>query len=250
MSDPSTLTDALLSALRPLGTPARADGERRYLRSDLTHLGVAMPGIRSVVRAHLDGHPGLDGPAALEAAPVLWAADVYELRQAAVLLLERRRRDLGTDDLHAVEDLLREAHTWALVDPLAIKVVGDIALRDAAAWRHIDRWVTDREMWLRRSALLAHLPALRADLAAFPRFAAHADALLDEREFFIRKAIGWVLREVAKRDSGVVRDWLEPRMRRASGVTRREALTYLPEADRSRLAAAAAAPGRGGAVTP
>jgi 3-methyladenine DNA glycosylase AlkD len=59
----------------------------------------------------------------------------------------------------------------------------------------LDRWATDPDFWIRRSSLLAELRPLRAgaDLAPFLR---RADAMLDEREFFIRKAIGWVMREV------------------------------------------------------
>ena len=51
--------------------------------------------------------------------------------------------------------------------------------------------------------------------------------MLNEREFFIRKAIGWVLREVSKSHPNVVRAWVEPRLGQMSGVTRREALKYL-----------------------
>jgi hypothetical protein len=60
------------------------------------------------------------------------------------------------------------------------------------------------------------------------QFGRHADALLDEREFFIRKAIGWVLRETGKRRPQEVYDWLAPRVGRASGVTFTEAVKYLP----------------------
>ena len=65
--------------------------------------------------------------------------------------------------------------------------------------------------------------------------------MLDEREFFIRKAIGWVLREAGKTRPERVVEWLEPRLGRASGLTVREAVRWLPEADRARLVAAAGA---------
>ena len=68
--------------------------------------------------------------------------------------------------------------------------------------------------------------------------ARYADAMLDEREFFIRKAIGWVLRETSKRRPREVYDWLLPRARRASGVTMREATKYLSPEQRDALLAA------------
>lgn len=102
----------------------------------------------------------------------------------------------------------------------------------------LDRWADDGDFWVRRTAMLALLPALRRGGGDFDRFARYADAMLEEREFFIRKAIGWVLREVGKRRPALVAEWLEPRVHRVSGVTFREAVKYLPPADRERLTAA------------
>jgi 3-methyladenine DNA glycosylase AlkD len=69
-------------------------------------------------------------------------------------------------------------------------------------------------------------------------FLRRADRMLDEREFFIRKAIGCVLRELGKRRPAEVVAWLAPPTDRASGVTMREAVKYLPRADADRLMAA------------
>lgn len=89
----------------------------------------------------------------------------------------------------------------------------------------------------RRSVLLVLPGPLRRGEGDFPRFSRYADAMLDEREFFIRKAIGWVLREVGKTRPRLVSDWLLPRASRASGVTMREAVKYLPAPQRQRLLA-------------
>jgi len=62
--------------------------------------------------------------------------------------------------------------------------------------------------------------------------------MLAEREFFIRKAIGWVLRETGKRQPDLVATWLAPRAARASGVTMREAVKWLPADQRDTLMAA------------
>jgi 3-methyladenine DNA glycosylase AlkD len=91
----------------------------------------------------------------------------------------------------------------------------------------LDRWATDDDFWLRRSALLALLVPLRKGGGDLDRFLRHADAMLDEKEFFVRKAIGWVLRDVGKKRPDVVFAWLLPRARRASGVTLREAVKPL-----------------------
>ena len=67
----------------------------------------------------------------------------------------------------------------------------------------MDRWATDGDFWVRRSSLLAELRPIRAG-APLDRFLARADPMLGEREFFIRKVIGWVLREAGKRQPGEV----------------------------------------------
>jgi 3-methyladenine DNA glycosylase AlkD len=226
---------AIEARLRTVGTPERATHEQRYLKSSLDFLGATVWQIRDVVKAYLVEADDLDHDALMALVDALWSEPIHERRMAATALLELRSGLLGAADLPAVERLIRESLTWALVDGLAADVVGDILVRDeAATLRTLDRWAADDEFWLRRSALLAWLRPLRNG-APLDRFLAYADAMLDEREFFIRKAIGWVLREAGKRRPSAVADWLAPRTHRASGVTMREATRYLPEGDRERL---------------
>jgi 3-methyladenine DNA glycosylase AlkD len=154
---------------------------------------------------------------------------------AAVLVLERSAGALSVDDLPVLERLVRESRTWALVDGLATGVVGRIAGSDAGrAAPILDRWALDPDFWVRRASLLAELRPIR-DGASLDRFVARADSMLGEREFFIRKAIGWVLREAGKRRPAEVTAWLAPRTHRASGVTMREAVKYLSPGDAERL---------------
>ena len=96
----------------------------------------------------------------------------------------------------------------------------------------------DDDFWVRRSAMLALLIPLRQGEGDFDRFARYANGMLEEKEFFIRKAIGWVLREVSKKRPEVVYDWIAPRTHRASGVTMREAVKYLPGERREGLMSA------------
>ena len=218
-----------------VGTPGRAVQEKRYLKSDLTFLGATVWQIRAEVKAAARAGPDLDHDRLLALVEALWSRPVFERRMAATVLLELRTDLLTVDDLPLVERLLRESHTWALVDGLAVDVVGAVLAADPdRTMTVLDRWSTDDDFWIRRSALLAWLRPLRHG-APLDRFLGYADAMLDEKEFFIRKAIGWVLREVGKRRPEEVSRWLAPRTHRASGVTMREATKYLPDADRERL---------------
>ncbi len=133
--------------------------------------------------------------------------------------------------------MLRSSGTWALVDGLAVNVAGGLVERYPELTATLDRWATDTDFWLRRSALLALLRPLRRGGGDFDRFARYADQMVTEREFFIRKAIGSVLRETAKTRPALVSAWLGPRVHRASGVTVREAVKPLPPDLRIRLLA-------------
>jgi 3-methyladenine DNA glycosylase AlkD len=230
-------------ALRAAGTPDRALQEKRYLKSSLVHLGATVPSIRKVVMGVRRSRPDLDRAALLDLVQALWGRKIHECRAAAVELLELLGDRLLRADLGGVlERFLRDARTWALVDGLAASVAGPLVERFPSLGATLERWAADGDFWIRRSALLAELIPLREGRGDFARFGRHADAMLGDPEFFIRKAIGWVLRDTSRRDPKRVAAWLLPRAARASGLTLREATKWLPAARRAEILAAA---GRG-----
>jgi 3-methyladenine DNA glycosylase AlkD len=237
------LADELTARLREHGSPARAVSERAYLKSSYEHFGVSVPVGRQVVKRFAREHSELDQRrGVLAVVAELWTQPVYERRRAGLELLMLRSSMLTVSDLAFVERLLRESRTWALVDGLA----GDVAGRLVAAHEsdptvdaRLDGWAADQDFWVRRSALLAHLIGLKSG-RGFDRFCRYADAMLEESEFFIRKAIGWVLREEGARRPEEVTAWLLPRATRCSGVTLREAVKHLPPEQVAVIRAAAA----------
>lgn len=239
--DANALAAGLERALRAAARPERAEQERRYLKSTLVHLGASVPAIRKAASELRRSRPELTREELLAVVDALWSRGIHECRAAAVELLELYPELLASKDLAgAIERLLRDSRTWALVDNLAASVAGSLVERFPALGRTLDRWAEDEDFWIRRSALLAELVALREGRGDFARFGGHADAMLGEREFFIRKAIGWVLRDTSRRDPERVARWLLPRAARASGLTLREATKHLPAARRAEILAAAA----------
>jgi 3-methyladenine DNA glycosylase AlkD len=233
--DPEGAALAVAEALRAVGTADRAAQEKRYLKSELEFFGVTVPELRRVVKGAVRGYPGLDEAQMVAWAVALWRAPVHERRMAAAEILTLAAPRMGAGDLTTVELLLRQSGTWALVDGLAVNVAGAIALRDPRSWPVIDRWAVDADFWVRRSALLALLPGVRAGRPDLARFTRYGEPLLAEREFFIRKAIGWVLREISRRDPDWVARWTQDHLTAMSGVTFREAVRRLPAAEAERL---------------
>ncbi len=222
--------------LRGLADPARAEQEKRYLKSELEHYGAGVPAVRKVARA---ASRDLDHDEVVGVVEALWSRAVHECRLAAVELLDVHAPLLRPTDLALVERLLRGSRTWALVDGLAANVAGGLVERfPRQTGATLDRWAADDDFWLRRSALLALLRPLRRGEGDFERFSRYADAMLEEREFFIRKAIGWVLRDTSRKRPDLVAAWLEPRAARSSGIIVREAVKHLTEDQRVRILSA------------
>jgi 3-methyladenine DNA glycosylase AlkD len=238
--DPTAVVAAVARRYRQLGSTTRASGEKAYLKSPLRFHGVTVPVVRGqaaeLVRAAI---PELADRRHLRAlAAAFYATDFHDLRSTGIALMERRQALLTAADLPWLVDLVRRSANWAHVDWLVTKVVGPILARAPAAVRRrtLRAWARDADLWVRRAALLAQLDQLRAGGGDFPLFAELAAPMLPEKEFFIRKAIGWVLREVGHRRPQLAFEFLRAHRDQASGLTLREGSRRLPPAMRAALA--------------
>lgn len=216
---------------------ARAAQEKRYLKSALEFIGTGMPAIRAAAKRFERAHPELSRRSVLALSRQLWQADVHELRAVAVALLELHGSELRVSDLPQLIRHVRAAKTWALVDWIATKVIGPLVVRDAEAREQLDRWARDADFWVRRTALLAWHDALLAGGGDFDHFARLARPMLGESEFFIRKAIGWVLRSTARRTPQRTYAFVAKHASELSGLSFREAVRNLPPRQQRELSA-------------
>lgn len=228
---------ALTAALAPHADLARAAGAQRYLKSSLRFLGVTVPVVRKTAAQWVREHPELTGAGALALAQALWRTDVHELRSLGIGILERVRAQLTAAEVPGLIALVRDADTWAHVDWLAIKVIGPLVVQSVAGRKQLVRWARDDNFWVRRTALLAWHDALLAGGGDFEHFAQLARPLLADREFFIRKAIGWVLRSTARRTPGRTIGFVRAHAQELSALSFREAVRNLPAAQIARLTA-------------
>ncbi|WP_105030465.1 DNA alkylation repair protein [Arthrobacter ruber] len=152
------------------------DYERRH-GDHLEYYGASVGAVRGTLRNAQRRYPGLGHDDVTALASELWSRPVFERRLAAAVLLQSSVRLLRSSDLTRIEGFLRSAHLPDLVDPLAVDVVGPLLLRlrgqDAVrAHAVLERWAAADDPWLRRAAVLAHLPAFRTgegDGASFRR---------------------------------------------------------------------------------
>jgi 3-methyladenine DNA glycosylase AlkD len=215
--------------LRKRGTPERAAGSKAYMKSELDFFGVTSADLRTVGAEFVKERKSALDRAALRAiAERLFATGNFDVRSAAIVVLDRRRKELREEDLDWVIALVREAGCWAHVDYLATKIVGAIVGDPPRAKAQLRAWAKDGDVWVRRTALLCQLDALRGGGGDFELWAEVAGPMVEEREFWIRKALGWVLREVSKKRPELTSGFLRAHGARCSGLTIREATKYLP----------------------
>ncbi len=221
------LAEALRSRLAPHADPERARAQQAYLKTTLPMMGLTRPTQGSVFRAFLKEHPPADRAAWEAGARALWAGPERDLKYAAVEWVKGfRGRYLDLQAIPLIEAMIREGAWWDLVDDLAANAVGPIVLAHREAMRPVlDRWIADPDLWIRRTAILAQLKHREAtDLEQLFAFCLRQ---ADDRTFWIRKAIGWALRQHARTNPAAIRAFLALHGARFSGLTRREASKHL-----------------------
>ncbi|CAN7492030.1 DNA alkylation repair protein [Knoellia sp. LjRoot47] len=231
MTDRGTeLVDALRAALRTGADAERAVGQQGYMKSAMPFLGLTSPGRRALVRPLLaDPALRLDTRKAFERAVLtLWDEAAFrEERYAALDLLRHRtyRSWRDPDVMPLVEHLVVTGAWWDLVDETS-NVVGEVLLLDPEGeGLRMRDWSERESLWLRRSAIISqlrHKERTDTDLLE-----AVIEPNLDDHEFFIRKAIGWALRQYARTDPVWVQTFVDRHTHRLSGLSRREALKHL-----------------------
>ncbi len=218
-----------------VGSPARAAGAKAYMKSALRFHGVDAATVRKAARDYRKLRPPTRDSLRRDV-DALYATDGFELRWAALCLLELDATLLQQRDAAWIVDLCRRSGCWAHVDQVSVHVLGVLVARHPTLARSLRRWGKDRDFWVQRAALLSLLVPLARGGGDFALFCELAVPLLESREFLLRKAIGWILRAVSKKRPALVRDFLRRHGARCSGVTLREARKYLSSknADRAR----------------
>lgn len=222
------LIGAIRGALAGAGDASRAPQMRRYMKSAMPYHGVRAPDVRKIVKAEVEARPLMDRRAWEATVRALFdeATHREEWYVAAGLLRHPTYRTyLTVGALPLTEHLVVRAAWWDVVDDTS-HAVGDILLVDRDGAEPVVRgWIGSRDIWLRRVAIICQLGHReRTDVRLL------SDAIvpaLTEREFFLRKAVGWALREYAKTDPAWVLAFVDHHAEGMSALSRREALKHL-----------------------
>jgi len=223
LSSPADLVTTLQAALEAAAVPGQAEPMTAYMKHQFAFLGVPAPARRAAQKPTLDALAPATGDELIAFARACWAdACPRELQYAATDALRRHNKALPAVHLPDLAALITTRSWWDTVDALATHAVGPLVARHPELSTTMDAWIDDNDRWLARTAILHQL--LWKDRTDASRLFAYADRRAADTDFFIRKALGWALRQYARTDPEAVRAYVESRGDRLSLLTRREAL--------------------------
>lgn len=220
-------------ALAASADPQRAPAMQRYMKSALPYYGVPSAGVRAAARGLIAAHPLAERADWDDTIRALYDGARYREERYVALEVAGHRRYSVFRDPSSVElwrHLIVTGAWWDLVDTLAAHRVGEVLSRYPQAVRPVIwSWATDDDLWLRRTALICQLSfGSDTDLALLTYAVdANVEGTRYGSEFFVRKAIGWALRQYARTEPDWVRAFVAERAGVLSGLSRREALKHL-----------------------
>jgi 3-methyladenine DNA glycosylase AlkD len=201
--------------------PEAAAPMSKYLLHKFPFLGISTPQ-RSALLLPLFAElkPWIDEGFLADAAERLWKLREREYHQAGAFLLHRFQKKLTPVSLALLRTLIQKNSWWDSVDALATRCVGPLVLRYPKLQAEMDAWSVDENMWIRRCAILHQLGY--KDRTDTERLFGYCLVNAADQEFFIRKAIGWALRQYAYTDARAVIEFVEnhPEL---SNLSKREA---------------------------
>lgn len=229
------LVEAVRAAIAAHCDPERAARQQAYMKSAVPYQGLTTPELRALLRPVLAEHRLPDRAAWEAAVTTLWSRPRVREEWYAALAVVRHRRYAGWRSevaaLDLYEHLVRAGAWWDVVDEIATHPVSEVlaAHREVATPR-IAAWSVSDDLWVRRTAVLSQLH--HRDTTDTDLLRRVLDANLEGTaygsQFFMRKAVGWALRQYAHTDPAWVRAYVDARADRLSGLSRREALKHLP----------------------
>ena len=223
------LARAVREALQSAADPAKAPQMQAYMKSVMPFRGVSSPVQKALWKRIFPAHPLASRAEWRRVTLELWrGAEFREERYAAVALTDLRVYALyrTVSSIPMFEEMIVTGAWWDFVDAIATHQLGDVLGADTPRMSTLmRRWARDRDMWKRRAALLCQIRFKRdTDLDLLYDCIAPN---LDDSQFFIRKAIGWALRQYAWVDAPEVRRYVRQNRARLSPLSVREALKNL-----------------------
>jgi len=215
--------------LKEKANPEKAVNEKAYLKSPYKFFGVSVPITEKIAKDFKRSHMDASSEFVIALAKRLWDSEYHDEKRLGLRILQYYPGYLGLATMPMLEDMLKQATGWDFVDNISIHLVGTILEKDKGASAYLKKWGRSGNFWVRRASLISQVLLFRKGVGEKRLFFRLAEDMISEKEFFIRKAIGWALREMSKTDADSTFDFLMKIKDRASSLTLREGSKRLPE---------------------
>lgn len=214
----------LVESFRAAENPERAYWSKRYLKDQFEFIGLDAKQLRMLLREFFTefGYPEIQYMESF--CRYLWELPEREYQAAGVEVLRKMAKKLEKEDIKWIEKLITTKSWWDTVDGLAVWVVGNYFRKYPDQIIPVtSRWMDTGNMWLQRVCLIFQLQYKeKTDTILLARY---IERLASHKDFFIRKAIGWALRQYSKTDPDWVRAFIDSHP--LSGLSVREGRKYL-----------------------
>lgn len=216
------ITKYINNELKRHGDETKAPQMQAYMKTDQPFYGVQSKLRKHIFRDAIRKYPITSRDSWEKVILELWNGTHREEMYQALEIAERYKKYHDEAAWNLFEKLLRSATNWDTVDLLSSNLIG----RLVETYRHFEKqlveWSNDNNFWVRRASLLAHLK--HKEKTNTKLLASTILKLSQEEEFFIRKAIGWVLRQYSYTDPEWVLQFVKNHEDKLSGLSKREAL--------------------------
>lgn len=223
---PQSAVELVQAALSDLADPSKAAEMQAYMKTEMPFYGVQKTQRAPILSELVRTYPPSDRDGYEGTVRALWELAHREEKYLALGVARHFRAFVVPDSLPLYRHLIVEGAWWDLVDEVATHLIGDLVIGyPDEIWPVVDTWIGSEDMWLRRSALICQVGAKeRTDADRLFRF---CSGRAFEKEFFIRKAIGWALRQHARIDPESVARFVTDHRAELSGLSYREATKHI-----------------------
>lgn len=196
---------------------------KAYLKDKFEFLGIKAP-LRKELQKDILSNIDKKAPIDKDLVIFLWNQEYREFQYLAIDYLIKKKKMLEKEDIEFLEELIITKSWWDTVDLIDSHLVGEICkMHPELIESHILNWSKSENLWLRRTSILYQLKYKeKVDIDVLSNVIC---SNLNDTDFFIKKAIGWILREYSKTNTLWVKDFVENH--NLSPLSKREASKYL-----------------------
>lgn len=216
---------ATCQAFKKHADPLLAPRQSAYMRHLFTFTGLSQPIRKEIQKQLFKSFPISSDSELIEILSKLWEQQDREFQYLACDLAIHYKKLWSASVFSLFEDMIRSKSWWDTVDAIASNLVGKHILNNRSLLPMMDQWINDPYLWIKRSALIFQLKW--KGQTDETRLFSFCKKTMHENDFFIRKAIGWILREYSKTNPAPVLAFIEEHRQLMSPLSIREGSKYL-----------------------